>query len=173
MSIYIIIGVAVVFGIIFFINNVSKEQGVQEIEKKERENIGKYYYLKKSLFTPTEYAFFKELQKQNNNEFMINSKVRLEDIVGVGKGNNIGKRFREMRNHIKSRHVDFVIVSNSGDILAAIELDDRSHNTEKAKIGDQIKDDIFGFVGSKFYRVRVGETYSERIESIFTEIKRA
>jgi hypothetical protein len=126
---------------------------------------------KKSLFTPTEYVFFQELQKQNNKKYVIHSKVRLEDIVGVGKG--VGNRFREMRNHIKSRHVDFAILDKAGKILAVIEVDDKSHDTEKAKVGDGYKNDIFEFVGVKFYRVRVGETYAERIENILGEIKGA
>jgi hypothetical protein len=54
-----------------------------------------------------------------------------------------------------------------------IEVDDKSHDTEKAKVGDGYKNDIFEFVGVKFYRVRVGETYADRINSIFTEIQGA
>lgn len=152
-------------------------QKLKESEKadlkieKPKEDIGKYYYLKKSLFTPTEHTFFQELQKQNNGQFMINSKVRMEDIVGVGKG--VGNRYREMRNHIKSRHVDFVINDLSGKTLAVIELDDKSHESEKAQYGDEIKNQIFSFVRVKFYRVKIGETYSEKIENIFEETKRA
>jgi hypothetical protein len=41
----------------------------------------------------------------------------------------------------------------------------------KIQSGGGYKNDIFEFVDVKFYRVRVGETYAERINSIFIEIK--
>ncbi len=169
---YIIIGILVLVGATVFLTNLKENLEQDGKSENERENIGKYYYLKKSFFTFREKPFFDELSKQNNNEFIILSKVRMEDIVGVGKGNDIGKRYREMRNHIKSRHVDFAVLNKDGKILAVIEVDDKSHNTEKANNGDQIKNDIFGFVGIKFYRVKVGEVYSERIKDIFLEINK-
>jgi hypothetical protein len=43
----------------------------------------------------------------------------------------------------------------------------------KIQSGGGYKNDIFKFVGVKFYRVKVGETYAERINSIFTGIKEA
>jgi len=165
---------AIIFaGIVYFITEKIKnsENGSGTKKIKQKEDIGEFYYLKKSLFTPTEYVFFQELQKQNNNQYVIHSKVRLEDIVGVGKG--VGKRFREMRNHIKSRHVDFVVVGNQGEVIAVIELDDKSHNFEKAKTGDEIKNQIFAFNKVNFHRVRVGEDYSERIENILKEVQGA
>jgi hypothetical protein len=157
----IIIGLIFV-GVVTFVTNQKKEPGVKK--EKIKEDIGKYYYLKKSLFTPTEYVFYQELVKQNNNQYIIHSKVRLEDIVRVAKG--VGNRFREMRNHIKSRHVDFVLVGGHGEVVAVIELDDKSHDTEKAKIGDEIKNQIFEFNKVKFYRVRVGENYIKKINEI-------
>jgi hypothetical protein len=168
---FILIAIVV---IVFVVIQKLKESegGFEPKSKKERESIGKYYYLKKSFFTFREKPFFDELMKQNNNEFVILSKVRMEDIVGVGKGIEKAK-YRPMRNHIKSRHVDFAILNKEGKILAVIEVDDKSHNTEKAKVGDGYKNDIFEFVGVKFYRVNVGETYANRISSIFTEIKGA
>lgn len=78
-----------------------------------------------------------------------------------------------MRNHIKSRHVDFIIVGNNGEILAFIESDDKSHESEKAQHGDEIKNQTFDFVVVEFYRVKVWEMYLERIENILEEIKRA
>jgi hypothetical protein len=51
-----------------------------------------------------------------------------------------------------------------------IELDDKSHYTEKAKVGDETKGQIFAFNKINFYRVRVGEDYSRRIETILREV---
>jgi len=144
---------------------------LDDILTKEKEDIGKYFYLKKSLFTPAEYIFYRELQRQNNNEYVIHSKVRLEDIVGVAKG--VGEKFNAMRNHIKSRHVDFAIIGPTGDILAVIELDDTSHDTEHAQKGDEIKNQIFKYNSVRFYRVRVGQIYAEEVSRILSEVKGA
>jgi hypothetical protein len=172
----IIIGMLILASIAYFLAEKMKAldsgSGAKSKSKKERENIGKYYYLKKSFFTYREKPFFDELMKQNEDQFVILSKVRMEDIVGVAKGIEKNK-YNPMRNHIKSRHVDFAILNKEGKILAVIEVDDKSHETEKAKVGDGYKNDIFEFVGVKFFRVRVGETYAGRINSIFTKIKGA
>lgn len=169
----ILILAVIVFIAYIVIQKLKESEGtIISKPKKEKENIGKYYYLKKSFFTFREKPFFDELMKQNNDQFVILSKVRMEDVVGVQKGIEKNK-YRPMRNHIKSRHVDFAILNKEGKILAVIEVDDKSHDTEKAKIADGYKNDIFEFVGVKFYRVRVGEVYADRINDMFTEIKRA
>ena len=41
--------------------------------------------------------------------------------------------------------------------MAVIELDDKSHDSEKAKHGDEIKNQIFEHNQVRFYRVKVGE----------------
>lgn len=144
----------------------------KEIVKSE-ENIGTYFTLKKFFFTQSEKSFFKELVKQNNNQYTILSKVRLEDIVSAKKSLD-WKQKGIKRNYIKSKHLDFVILDiDSGNILAVIELDGKSHDIEKQGKYDAIKDTILTSVGVNFYRVRVGEIYSERIENILQEIKRA
>lgn len=141
--------------------------------KKPIDNIGSYFTLKKYFFTQSEKTFFTELIKQNNNQYTILSKVRLEDIVSAKKTLD-WKEKGIKRNYIKSRHLDFVILDNHyGNILAVIELDGKSHDTEKQGKYDKIKDDILNTVGVKFYRVKVGEDFANTINNLFTEIKGA
>ena len=171
MSIYIIIGVAVVFGIIFFISNLPKEK--YGAEKKEEDGIGTYFTLKKYFFTQSEKTFFNELVKQNNNQYTILSKVRLEDIVSAKKSLD-WKEKGIKRNYIKSKHLDFVILDNHyGNILAVIELDGKSHNTDRQGKYDKIKDDILNSVGCKFYRVKAGEDYAQSIHDVLNNMTRA
>ncbi len=145
-----------------------KEEKKEEKVKKEKEDLGKYYQLKNTFFTYREKPFFDELQRQNNGRYTILSKVRMEDVVNVVKGLNYKKSY-SMRNRIKSRHIDFVILDKfSGKILAVIELDDNSHNWKKAEAGDDLKNAVFSFVGVKFYRVKVGETYSDKVAEILS-----
>lgn len=94
----------------------------------------------------------------------------MEDIVSAKKSLD-WKEKGIKRNYIKSKHIDFVILDNHyGNILAVIELDGKSHDTEKQGKYDKIKDDILNSVDVKFYRVKVGEVYSEKINEIFIKI---
>ncbi len=164
-SIFIFLVIAILFAVVSVV--ISQVMKKSSLSVKEKEDIGKYYYIKKSLFTPAEYVFYQELQRQNNNQYLIHCKVRLEDIVGVAKG--VGTRYREMRNHIKSRHVDFVLVDQSGDISIVVELDDRSHDTEKAQVGDKLKNQIFNYNKVRFYRVSVGINYTKKVAEILSD----
>ena len=62
-------------------------------------------------------------------------KVRLEDFIYVTNKQELYK----YRGYIKSRHIDFLICDNDLHIKFAIELDDKTHNTEKAKSTDEFK----------------------------------
>ncbi len=162
--------VALVFIAYIVIQKLKSSENNSEIDKKPIDNIGPYFTLKKYFFTQSEKTFFNELVKQNNNQYTILSKVRLEDIVSAKKSLD-WKEKGIKRNYIKSKHLDFVILDNHyGNILAVIELDGKSHDTEKQGKYDKIKDDILNSVGIKFYRVKVGELYSKKIQDILNTI---
>ncbi len=69
---------------------------------------------------------------------------------------------------IKSRHVDFVIYNpENGYTDYAIELDDRSHETEKQKKTDAIKDKVFESIEMPLIRIPARRTYQvEEIRAI-------
>lgn len=93
-------------------------------------------YEKRKLLTPAENSFFKVIKEYLPN-YMIMSKVRLEDIIYVKKGTP-QEEFNSARGRIKSRHIDFVICDEQTNILLVIELNDKSHQTE-----DRIERDKF------------------------------
>jgi very-short-patch-repair endonuclease len=170
---FIIIGMLAFIGVIVFITNLKNKMELSdEKNKKLKENIGSYFTLKKFFFTQSEKSFFEELKKQNNGQYTILSKVRLEDIVSAKKTLN-WKEKGIKRNYIKSRHLDFVILDNHyGNILSVLELDGKSHDTEKQGRYDKIKDDILNSVGVMFYRVKVGEIYENKVKEIFEELEK-
>ena len=165
---FIITGVLI--GIVFFVINLKNKIGGSK-DTKLKENIGSYFTLKKFFFTQSEKSFFEELIKQNNERYIILSKVRLEDIVSAKKSLD-WKEKGIKRNYIKSKHLDFVILNRHyRNILSVIELDGKSHDTEKQGRYDKIKDDILRSIGVKFYRVKVGEIYEEKIREIFENLE--
>lgn len=122
-----------------------------------------YPYRKKYLLTKTEYFFYNELK--NRIEFykiIICPKVRLEDFVEVTDRQHIQK----YRGYIKSRHVDFLLCDYKLHIIGAIELDDSSHNTSKAMITDNFKNNLFNTIGIKLFRISTKEDYAKQINDM-------
>lgn len=57
-------------------------------------------------------------------------------------------------NYIKSYHLDFVICDQDGHTIAAVELDDSTHDTPKAQRRDAKKDGWLRDAGIKLIRIR-------------------
>ena len=125
------------------LNNKTTAKKINKIKKESEDintNINNFPYKAKLLLTKSEYTFFKTLQKiLDNDKYIICPKVRLEDFIDVTDKQEIFK----YRGYIKSRHVDFLICDNNLHILFAIELDDKTHNSEKAKNTDEFKNKLF------------------------------
>ncbi len=104
-------------------------KGVFPIQKHESIPIT----LKDYFFTANEYKLYKILYSIINEkpEYELVSKVRWEDIWNAQKGD---KEFNRYRGYLRSRHIDFVILSREQGcpIKILIELNDRSHRYQKA-----------------------------------------
>lgn len=135
------------------------------------ESVNEYQempYEKKKLLTFTEYSFYKILKsKCDAANLLICPKVRLEDIANVTSKENIQK----WRGYIKSRHVDFLICDENLKIMAAIELDDYSHNNQKAQKTDEFKNNLFSKIGIPLLRIKTGSKYDEEIDNVIYYIK--
>jgi len=66
-------------------------------------------------------------------------------------------------NRIDRKHVDFVVCDAATmQPLLAIELDDSSHNSAKARETDAFKDEVFKAAGLPLLRVPAGYSYQSR-----------
>lgn len=96
----------------------------------------KYKYIAiDNLFTDTERRFYFLLMESLNGEFNVFAKVRVADVLTP---NMKKKHWQGAFNKIKAKHFDYVLCDDNLNILAAIELDDRSHQR-----ADRIARDIF------------------------------
>lgn len=122
-------------------------------------------YYKRELLTQTEYNFYLTLKEEcNKRNFLICPKVRMEDFLEVKP--NFDKM--KYRGYIKSRHIDFMICNQNMNILCGIELDDKSHYSQKAQEVDNFKNQVFRDVGIPLYRIVVGHgSYREQLEAAF------
>ena len=148
------------------LNNKTTAKKINKIKKESEDintNINNFPYKAKLLLTKSEYTFFKTLQKiLDNDKYIICPNVRLEDFIDVTDKQEIFK----YRGYIKSRHVDFLICDNNLHILFAIELDDKTHNSEKAKNTDEFKNKLFEKIGIKLYRIKTEDNYEISINNI-------
>ena len=108
------------------------------------------YRPRRYLLTRTEAAFFQVLTPLLAGRYVISCKVRLADIITCADRD----WKRGHANRIAQKHVDFVVSSaESSRIVAAIELDDRSHRRPERRERDAFVDWLFGQMGVSLIRV--------------------
>lgn len=104
------------------------------------------YSVQPCLNTPTEQAFIAAVYRAVGNDAMVTCKVRIADVLQVSfrRRHHRDKRWWHFFRQISSKHVDVVICEqNGGQLLAAIELDDRSHLRADRKRRDRFVDEAF------------------------------
>lgn len=134
-----------------------------------KDNTPKVFpYKKKVLLTKTEYSFYNNLKPLcDNANLIICPKVRMEDFLEVTDK----QHHQKYRGYIKSRHIDFLICDNKLHMIAGIELDDKSHNQEKAKQTDEFKNQVFKTIDVPLYRIKVSNgMYNDQIIKIINEL---
>ena len=92
-----------------------------------------------------------------NGEFLIMSKVRLADLVSC----SATEWRRGYGGAISQKHVDFVLCDpTTTRFILAIELDDRTHDSEDRKRRDRFLNEVLAAVGIRLLRVRARSYYS-------------
>lgn len=140
----------------------------KEIEETSKEEIGSLPYQRKMLLTSYEYKLYKLLKPlTDKNNLHIMSKVRIIDFISVKRGMTKNEAYSYICK-IKQSHIDF-LVCNPENLypLAAIELDDNTHQSLKAQEKDKFKDEVFKSAGIKLYRIK---NINDDLEKIINEI---
>jgi hypothetical protein len=114
------------------------------------------YFKKPQFFTAAEKKFYDILIRAVDQEFVVFSKCRVADLIGVDSKKHFGAF-----NRIKSKHIDFVIVRKSdGGLICGIELDDSSHKRWDRVKRDLFLDEVFATVDLPLFRFKVQKVYS-------------
>lgn len=107
-----------------------------------------------SLLTPAEQQLYKRLSEIINNHYLIFSKVRMADILFSPTN--------QFDNQTSSKHIDFIICDPTNfNIKAGIELDDSTHNNDKAQYKDEFKNQIFKQIKIPLIRILPGTPTNE------------
>lgn len=108
------------------------------------------------LLTKNEAAFFQVLTAVVGNRYSVSCKVRLADIITCSDRDWQGGH----ANRISQKHVDFVVIDiDSSRIVAAIELDDRSHRRPERRKRDAFFNDLFRQMRVRLIRVPASWNY--------------
>jgi len=127
--------------------------------KLKRNNPVLSYFAVPGIFSPAELSFYLILKQALSNEYEIFGKVRIADIIRPEKKLN-HKLQKIALNRIAQKHFDYVICDpKTLSIIAVIELDDRSHNTEKAIRRDSFLNEVCKSAGIKLIRFKAKSGY--------------
>lgn len=111
----------------------------------------------KPLLSKAEFSFYRVLQQACADRFVVCPKVGLGDLLTVKKGTEKPQAYR---NKIDRKHIDFVLCdAQTMSVVAAVELDDKSHQGEKAKERDAVKDKACAAAGLPLLRFKAERSY--------------
>lgn len=158
--IFIIIALIIIVIALFLAYLKEKQQPNQKEEKTE--NIKEYPYRKKLLLTKNEWYFYKKLKPIcDKYNLHILSKIRFADLVEVESNIEKNDKIRYF-NKISRKHIDFVLCKPENlQIIALVELDDKSHEQEKRIERDNFIDNVCKKTGYKIIHIKNYEQIEE------------
>lgn len=117
------------------------------------------------LLSPAERAAFIDLAKVLAKRGYVCPKVRIADLITVRSKSR--SAWQTAFNKIACKHVDFAVMSKGGDILFAVEIDDRSHQRADRKKRDRLVNEVFAEAGVPLLRAAPGKLQaSEQLAAI-------
>ena len=158
---YIVIIIILVGIITYLEKKIQTNNSTDEVIIKSN-NYKEDYEKKEYLLTPTELKFYKLLKTITDElNYTLFTQVALYEIVNC-------KNFKNF-NKIKSKSIDFIITEKNCKIKLCIELDDKTHNTNKRIERDTFINDMFKELDIKLLRIPVQNFYN--IEELEQKIK--
>lgn len=115
------------------------------------------YAARDTLLTPAEVRFYRALRGAAADDWTIFAMVRLADLLAVESPLPRGRAWFQK---IAAKHIDFVLCDPL-DLrpIAALELDDSSHESPKRLDRDAFVDEAFRSAGLPLLRFAVAERY--------------
>lgn len=137
------------------------------LQKRERVLNLSLFRKKERVMNESEQALFINLQQVLGGEYVVLSKVRIEDFVEVKKNQLSSNEEYGARGRIKSRHVDFLICDRATTKpLLAIELDGKSHSDLRRQDRDNFIDELYKSINLPVEHIPVGGNFLETANKI-------
>ena len=134
--------------------------GVLVLAQNNKPSIDSLPYQKKAyLFSPAERSFYGVLRQAAGDTAVVFGKVRVSDVVMPREG-LARSDWQSAFNRISSKHFDFVLCNPDDlSVIAAIELDDASHNSRKRIERDNFLEGACNATGLKLHRFKAKKAY--------------
>jgi hypothetical protein len=118
------------------------------------------------LLSKSESVFYSSLKPVcDKYGYIICPKVGLKDFISVTAKKDYFKWFSK----ISQKHVDFLICDKNLRPIMAIELDDKSHESQKAWKNDNFKDWLYENLDFPLKRVKAAQYYKyQEIDALFS-----
>lgn len=157
-------------GLMYALKELTKGKGGAARPKKGRDAGPLPYRRKDFLLTAGERAFLGALDMAAGSEARVFAKVRLADLVWMGKGVE-GRTGHQ--NRVNMKHVDFVVCEvKTLRALVAVELDDATHERADRRARDEFVEGALKAAGLPLVRVRArGNGYA--VEALRRELRGA
>jgi very-short-patch-repair endonuclease len=107
------------------------------------------FYVRRVLTAPEQVLYHRLVRALPDH--IVLAQVQVSRVLGVKKG----ARFQEWNNRINRLSYDFVVCAKDATVIAAIELDDRSHESPDAERRDSKKDKASRDAGLRLVRWHV------------------
>ena len=115
------------------------------------------YKSKPTILTPTEQKFFQVLEELKSPETAISVQVRISDIITPANK----ETRRTALNKIQSKHIDFVLFNRETfKIIAAIELNDSSHQRKDRQTRDKFLTEAFSTTETPLIWIQAKQSYN-------------
>ncbi len=123
-------------------------------------SVGFPYQRAKTLYSAAERSFLGVLDQAVGTDHRVFGKVRVADIASVKPG--LGRAARQgALNRIAAKHIDFVVCRASDlAVVCAIELNDKSHASQRAQARDELLAKVCQTIGLPLLTVSAKPTYS-------------
>ncbi len=138
-----------------------------------KRSAGKGYNYRQSgkLFTAAERSFLGVIDQAISDKYRVFGKVRVADIITPAKGMS-RKNWQIAFNKIAAKHFDYVLCSKDKlEVIAVIELDDKSHNSKKAIKRDSLLETACNSAELELIRFQAKSSY--QVQAVREQIETA
>lgn len=115
------------------------------------------FYVKRPLSQPEQVLYHRMIRALP--EHIVLAQVQVSRVLGVKKG----AKFHEWNNRINRLSYDFVVCTKDSTVIAAIELDDKTHEGSSRASTDEKKNKASADAGLRLIRWHVRSLPSEEI----------
>lgn len=143
------VAIATLFVCIIFL----KTARTKPAQQNPKQTLPPYKYVRKTyIMTKTEASFYKRLQRAVNGKYIVFPQIHLSSLAS-----NVtpGKYHKAGFQRINRRSVDYILADiNTLQAVYAIELDDKTHDTQKGRAVDALKEEILKQIQIPLVRFR-------------------